>query len=150
MTIATGQTAPDFTLQDQHGEAVSLVGFRGEKPVVLFFYPKDDTPGCTAEACTFRDRFEAFTEAGVEVLGISSDTPESHRRFADKHGLPFRLLSDPGGAVRKAYGVPSILGLLPGRVSFAIDRDGIVRHVFNSQFNPTRHVAEALAAVKTL
>lgn len=150
MTIQIGQPAPDFSLQDGSGETVTLGSFKGRSPVVLFFYPRDDTPGCTAEACAFRDQFEDFAAAGAEVLGISSDSPESHESFAAKHRLPFRLLSDRGATVRKAYGVPSTLGLLPGRMTFVIDRDGIVRHVFNSQFNPTRHVAEALAILRGL
>jgi peroxiredoxin Q/BCP len=150
MTIQIGQPAPDFSLQDGGGDTVTLGSFKGRSPVVLFFYPRDDTPGCTAEACAFRDQFEDFAAAGAEVLGISRDSPESHQGFAQKYRLPFRLLSDQGAAVRKAYGVPSTLGLLPGRVTFVIDRDGIVRHVFNSQFNPTRHVSEALSILRGL
>jgi peroxiredoxin Q/BCP len=125
---------------------VRLSDFRG-RPVVVFFYPKDDTPGCTAEACSFRDRYEAFAEAGAEVVGISSDSPESHRRFAARHGLPFLLLSDADGAARSAYGVPRTLGLLPGRVTYVIDAQGVVRHIFNSQFRPARHIEEALGAL---
>src|SRR5690606_39455723 len=110
----------------------------------------DDTPGCTREACAFRDDYEAFQEAGAEVLGISSDTSESHRRFAAKHRLPFRLLADPGGKVRAAFGVPRTAGLLPGRVTYVIDREGVIRHAFNSQLAATRHVDEALAVLRTL
>ena len=125
-----------------------LGDYRGKKAVVLYFYPKDDTPGCTAESCSFRDQYEAFKDAGAEVIGVSSDSAESHARFAEKHRLPFVLLADRGGAVRKQYGVPATLGLLPGRVTFVIDRDGVVRHVFNSQFQATKHVAEALTALQ--
>lgn len=148
--IKVGDSAPDFTLQSQAGESVTLSSFKGQKAVVLYFYPKDDTPGCTTESCTFRDSFEDFQALGAEVIGISSDSPESHQRFANKHSLPFTLVSDAGSKVRKAYGVPATLGLLPGRVTYVIDKSGTVRHLFNSQFNPTKHVAEALGVLKSL
>jgi peroxiredoxin Q/BCP len=121
-----------------------------DKTVVLYFYPRDETAGCTAEACAFRDSYEVFTQAGAEVIGVSDDTVESHRSFAAHHRLPFHLLSDPGGEVRRRYGVSGFLGLLPGRVTFVIDRQGIVRHVFDSQFKATRHVAEALETIRRL
>jgi peroxiredoxin Q/BCP len=147
-TIGAGDPAPDFALPDRGGHTVRLGDYRGRKAVVLYFYPKDDTPGCTAESCSFRDQYQAFQDAGAEVIGVSSDSAESHARFADKHRLPFVLLADAGGTVRKRYGVPATLGLLPGRVTFVIDRDGVVRHVFNSQFQATKHVAEALDALR--
>jgi peroxiredoxin Q/BCP len=150
MSLRPGDIAPDFSLKDQKGEVVRLSDFRGKKAVVLYFYPKDDTPGCTTEACTFRDDFKDFAGAGAEVLGVSADSPESHKRFDAKHRLPFRLLSDPEGEVRKAYGVSSTLGLLPGRVTFVIDKAGVVRHVFSSQFRPKKHVEEALEILKQL
>lgn len=150
MAINVGDIAPDFTLSDQTGNSITLSQFKGEKPVVLYFYPKDDTPGCTVESCAFRDSYEAFTEAGAVVIGISSDSPSSHAQFATKHNLPFTLVSDEGSQVRRAYGVPTTLGLLPGRVTYVIDRDGVVRHVFNSQFNPKAHVTEALGVLKQL
>ncbi|MEM9164719.1 MAG: peroxiredoxin [Cyanobacteria bacterium P01_F01_bin.4] len=150
MAIKTGDTAPDFTLPNQAGESVSLSGFKGQKALILYFYPKDDTPGCTTESCTFRDSYQDFLDAGAEVLGISSDSPESHQKFAAKHNLPFTLVSDTGSTVRKAYGVPATLGLLPGRVTYVIDKDGVVRHVFNSQFNPKKHVDEALSVLKSM
>src|SRR5499427_768358 len=148
--VGVGDQAPDFSLPDRTGKTVRLSEFRGRKAVVLYFYPKDDTPGCTKESCAFRDSYEAFQEAGAEVIGVSSDTAESHGRFAAKHRLPFTLLADQGAQVRKRYGVPATLGLLPGRVTFVIDRAGIVRHVFNSQLQATRHVEEALTVVKRL
>jgi peroxiredoxin Q/BCP len=144
--IRPGERAPDFTLPDAEGKPVRLADFSG-RPVVLYFYPKDDTPGCTKEACTFRDQYEDFRDAGAAVVGVSSDSSETHRKFAAKHRLPFTLLSDAAGKARKAYGVPATLGLLPGRVTFVIDADGVVRHVFNSQLDATRHVREALAAL---
>jgi thioredoxin-dependent peroxiredoxin len=146
--IEAGQPAPDFALPDAEGKPVRLADFRGKKAVVLYFYPKDDTPGCTAEACSFRDSYEDFQDAGAEVIGVSSDSASSHAKFAKRHKLPFTLLSDAKGEVRKKYGVPSTMGLLPGRVTFVIDKKGIVRHVFNSQLLATRHVSEALAALE--
>jgi peroxiredoxin Q/BCP len=150
MAVKVGDSAPDFSLQSQSGETVSLSQFAGQKPVVVYFYPKDDTPGCTAESCSFRDSYEAFQEIGAEVIGISSDSPESHQRFASKYRLPFLLLSDPGAKTRLQYGVPATLGLLPGRVTYVIDREGIIRHVFDSQFNPQAHVTEAMETLKKL
>jgi thioredoxin-dependent peroxiredoxin len=148
--VRVGEPAPDFTLPSPTGEPVSLGDFRGKSEVVLFFYPKDNTPVCTAEACSFRDSYEAFREAGAEVIGVSADSVESHRRFAGRHRLPFRLLSDADGALRARYGVPRTLGLFPGRVTYLIDRRGIVRHVFSSQFQPARHVEEALRVLKQM
>src|SRR6266705_3715609 len=148
--VKVGDRAPDFTLPSLTGEPVSLSSFLGKKDVVLYFYPKDNTPGCTAEACSFRDSYEVFQEAGAEVIGISSDSEKSHQQFAKQHHLPFILLSDLGGVVRKFYGVPATFGLLPGRVTYIIDKQGIVRHVFSSQFAPQMHVAEALKVLKEL
>ena len=148
--IDVGAAAPEFDLADATGKRVRLSDFRGTRAVVLYFYPKDDTPGCTKEACSFRDSYEAFKEAGAEVIGISSDSEASHQKFAVKFRLPFTLVSDPGGSVRKRYGVPATLGLLPGRVTFVIDRAGVVRHVFNSQLQATRHVDEALGVLRRL
>ncbi|AKT41932.1 peroxiredoxin [Chondromyces crocatus] len=149
-SLAVGDRAPEFSLQSQSSETVKLSDFLGKKTLVLFFYPKDDTPGCTAESCSFRDSHDAFTEAGAEVIGVSADSVASHGQFAKKYGLPMTLLSDPGGETAKRYGVKSTLGLLPGRVTFVIDKEGIVRHVFSSQLQATKHVNEALAIVKKL
>jgi peroxiredoxin Q/BCP len=148
--IGPGDQAPDFHLPSAGGENVRLSDYRGKSEVVLYFYPKDGTPGCTTEACTFRDSYESFRDAGAEVIGVSSDSSESHRGFASKHRLPFVLLSDAGGSVRKQYGVPKTLGLIPGRTTYLIDRDGVVRHVFSSQFRPLKHVAETLEVLKRL
>jgi thioredoxin-dependent peroxiredoxin len=145
-----GDTAPDFTLPSQSGEPVRLSDRLGERVVVLYFYPRDETRGCTAEACAFRDSHEVFAEAGAEVIGVSSDSVGRHAAFADHHKLPFTLLSDEGGKVRKSYGVPAALGVIPGRVTFVIDRTGTVRHVFNSMANIGRHVGDALAVVREL
>lgn len=147
--LKPGDKAPNFTLPTDGGGKVSLSKLRGKK-VVLYFYPKDNTRGCTAEACSFRDSYEAFTAAGAEVIGVSSDSVESHDRFASRHTLPFVLLADEGGKVRKQYGVPTTLGVLPGRVTYVIDIDGTVQHTFASMTKIDRHVDEALAVVKRL
>ena len=139
--------APDFELPDQNGAMVRLSQFRGQSAVVVYFYPKDDTKGCTAEACAFRDDTPRFEAAGAVVLGISDDSSESHGRFAAKYQLAFTLLSDKGGRVRKLFGVKKTLGIIPGRVTFVIDREGVVRSVFSSQVDFAGHVREALAAL---
>lgn len=148
--VKVGDLAPEFSLVSQKGEKISLKDYQGKKNVVLYFYPKDDTPGCTAESCAFRDSYEVFQKVGAEVIGVSSDSSESHQRFASKHRLPFILLSDPAGQIRKRYGVSSTLGLIPGRVTYVIDKAGIVRHIFSSQFNAKRHVDESLKIIQSL
>lgn len=149
MRIEKGSRIPSFTLPDQNGKAVNIEDYIGKKNLVIYFYPKNDTPGCTAEACSFRDQFEDLRDTGAEVIGISSDSIRSHKQFAEKHRLPFILLSDAAKRVRKAFGVPGdFLGLLPGRVTYIVDKKGIVRHVFNSQFNARQHVEEALKILK--
>lgn len=147
--VQVGDLAPDFTLPALSGAQVSLKDFLGKKDVVLYFYPKDNTPGCTAEACAFRDSYEVFKEAGAEVIGVSSDSADSHEQFAKQNKLPFILLSDQGGAVRKLFGVPSTLGLVPGRVTYVIDQQGVVRYIFNSLLAPQKHVTEALKILQT-
>jgi peroxiredoxin Q/BCP len=146
--VKVGEIAPDFKLLSQSGKEVGLKDFVDKKAVVLFFYPKDDTPGCTNEACTFRDSYEHFVVLEAEVIGISSDPVGSHERFAEKYDLPFTLLSDEKGEVRKLYGVPNTLGIFPGRVTYIIDKEGVVRHVFSSQLGTSRHVEEALTALR--
>ena len=147
LTVQVGDKAPDFTLPSQIGDNVTLSEYLGKKNVVLYFYPKDETPGCTKEACSFRDSYEELTNLGAEVLGVSGQSVESHKSFATHHNLPFILLSDENNKVRKLYGVPSSLGLLPGRVTYIIDKQGIVRHIFNSQTQAERHVEEARKAL---
>jgi peroxiredoxin Q/BCP len=148
--VDVGSKAPDFTLPSQSGEMINLSDFLGHKPVVLFFYPKDDTHGCTKQARAFRDGYKEFGKPDAEVIGISSDSVESHKGFAEKHSLPFLLLSDEGGTVRKLYGVPSTFGLLPGRVTYVIDAEGVVRHVLSSQLGVEKHVEEAREALGSL
>ena len=145
--VDVGSKAPDFALPSQSGEMVNLSDFLGHNPVILFFYPKDDTPGCTKQARAFRDGYKEFGKLDAEVIGISSDSVESHKGFAEKHSLPFLLLSDEGGKVRKLYGVPSTFGLLPGRVTYVVDAEGIVRHVFAFQLGAGKHVEEAREAL---
>lgn len=151
MAIQVGDTAPDFTLPKQDGTPVHLKALLEKGPVVLYFYPKDETYGCTKEACSFRDAYEDFTGAGAEVVGVSSDSSASHAGFASKHKLPFILLADEKGDLRRQYGVSrSMFGLLPGRVTYVIDQKGVVRHLFDSQLQATRHVQEALGILKGL
>lgn len=149
-TLQAGDKAPDFTLPDQSGRLVGLGDFLGEKVVVLYFYPKDNTRGCTAEACSFRDSYETFTDAGAVVIGVSSDSVASHEKFAGRHELPFTLLSDKGRAVRKQYGAAALGGVVPWRTTFVIDREGVIRHVFSSMMNIGGHLDDALAVVKEL
>src|SRR5262245_47069839 len=137
-----GDRAPDFKLPSLRGGEVGLSDFAGKKNVVLFFYPKDGTPVCTTEACTFRDAYQDFVDAGAEVIGISSDSVESHQSFAQQHRLQMQLLSDPGGKVRALYGVKKFMGLFPGRETFVIDKQGIVRHLFRSQLIAKDHITE--------
>jgi len=148
--LSVGDAAPDFSLPAQKGGVVNLRNLLSTSEVVLYFYPKDNTPGCTAEAKAFRDSYSVFKEMGAEVVGVSSDSVESHKDFASRCDLPFTLLSDPGGKVRKLYGVPSTLGVLPGRVTYVIDMQGVVRHIFNSQFNATKHVEEAIGVLRSI
>ena len=148
--LRVGDEAPEFTLPKSNGEMVSLLDFRGRSEVVLFFYPNDNSPVCTAEACSFRDSYEVFRDAGAEVIGVSADSSESHERFAARFRLPFVLLSDKGGVVRGRYGVTKTLGIFPGRSTYLIDRDGVIRHIFSSQFLPAKHVSEALSVLKRL
>jgi peroxiredoxin Q/BCP len=147
MTIEVGDTAPAFTRTAHNGESVRI-GPGAERVTVLYFYPKDETAGCTAQACSFRDAYEDFVSAGASVVGVSGDSASSHESFAAHHRLPFLLLTDDDGALRRLYGVKRTLGLLPGRVTFVIDREGIVRHVFDSQLRTGAHVQEALIAVR--
>ncbi|MGE0607165.1 MAG: peroxiredoxin [Pirellulales bacterium] len=148
--IGVGDKAPDFTTETHTGQTVCLADYLGKQAVVVYFYPADETPGCTTEACAFRDAYADFVDAGAAVIGISGDTLDSHRKFAANRRLPFLLVSDRDGALRSAFGVPKTLGLLPGRVTYVIDRQGIVRHIFSSQLNAGQHVTEALQIVRSL
>ena len=148
--VKVGDRAPEFRLPSATGNFVSLSDFIDKKNFVLYFYPKDDSPGCTKEACSFRDSYSAFKQLDAEVIGISSDSQSSHEKFASNEQLPFPLLSDPDGLVRRAYGVKPSLGLIPGRTTFVIDKQGIIRYIYSSQIRPDRHVGEALTALRSL
>ncbi|MBL6798619.1 MAG: peroxiredoxin [Synechococcus sp. BS307-5m-G39] len=149
MALKTGDAAPSIALEDQNGEMRRLDDLEG-RILVLFFYPKDDTPGCTAEACTFRDNYANLTALGAEVWGVSGDDVVSHRRFAERHQLQFPLLSDKTGSLRRAFGVPKTFGLLPARVTYVIDQKGVIQLVFNNLLDGPAHVKEAESIVRTL
>jgi peroxiredoxin Q/BCP len=151
MKIETGSKLPSFTLPDQNGNMFDINTVIGKKNLVIYFYPKDDSPGCTKEACYFRDQFEVFNQENAVVIGISGQSAESHKRFAEKYNLSFTLLSDAGNKIRKLFGVPAnFLGALPGRVTYVVDKTGTVVYVFNSQTQATKHVDEALRILKGL
>lgn len=145
--LKIGDKAPDFNLKSSTDEEITLSQFLGKKSVVLFFYPRDEGPTCVKEAEAFRDSYGGFKERAAEVIGISGQSVESHKGFANHHNLPYILLSDADGSVRKLYGVASTFGV-PGRVTFVIDKEGIVVHIFASQLQFTRHAKEALMALK--
>lgn len=146
--LKPGSLAPEVALADQHGTPFRLSALRGHKNAVLFFYPKDETAICTKEACAFRDSYADFMATDTEVVGISDDDTASHRGFAQHWRLPFTLLSDVEGRARKAFGVGRWLGLLRGRATFVIDKQGVVRAVIEDRFNAERHVRDALAALR--
>ena len=146
--LKEGDTAPDFTLKQQDGKEVTLSREWGKNVVVLYFYPMDDTPGCTKEACTFRDLNQDFKNAGAEILGISVDDMASHKKFQEKHKLPFTLLADADKKVTERYEVKNFIGKAK-RVSFVIDRSGIIRKIY-PDVDVSVHGQEVLAFVKTL
>ncbi|KAM3301201.1 peroxiredoxin Q, chloroplastic [Capsicum chacoense] len=148
--VNKGSVPPSFTLKDQDGKNVSLSKFKG-KPVVVYFYPADETPGCTKQACAFRDSYEKFKKAGAQVVGISGDGPESHKAFAKKYRLPFTLLCDEGNKVRKEWGIPGdLFGTLPGRQTYVLDKNGVVQLIYNNQFQPEKHIDETLKLLQSL
>lgn len=149
--IDVGNPAPSFTLKDQNGNDFSLASVLKKSNIVLYFYPKDETPVCTTQACEFRDRFAEFRNVDAIVIGVSTDSPESHAAFAKHHGLNFTLLSDTKNQVRKLYGVSSqVFGLMPGRVTFVIDKKGVIRHRFSSQLQGKKHIEEALKSLEKI
>ena len=145
-SLKVGDRAPDFELPSQSNEIVRLSDLIGHKNVVLYFYPKDFTMGCTAEAKAFRESYQIFQDHNTEVIGISADSVETHQRFSQRCRLPFHLLSDSSKRVRELYGANSLLGR-GARITYVIDSQGIIRFVFSSLVRPTRHVREALAAL---
>ena len=151
MAIKKGDQCPSFKLPNQNGEEVNSDDLIGTKSLVIYFYPKDETAGCTQQACSFRDAYQDLKDMGAEVIGISSDSIDSHNAFAKNHNLPFILLADKQKKVRKLFGVPTnLLGIIPGRVTYIVDKEGIVQGVFNSQIKVNQHVAEAKKVLERL
>ena len=151
MRLKVGDTLPRFSATDTNGNLFEIDSILGKKPFVIYFYPKDNTMGCTAQACSFRDQYQDFVDLGAEVIGISSDSVVSHQKFTNQYKLPFILLSDKNQKIRNTFGVPSgMLGLIPGRVTYVIDKKGIVKMIFDSSLMPTKHIAKAIEAIKKL
>lgn len=145
-----GDKIPEFTAKDTNGNDFESQTVIGQKPVVIYFYPKDDTPGCTTQACSFRDQYEDFKDLGAEIIGISSDSVASHEKFTKKYKLPFILLSDQNKKLRKLFGVPSdLLGLIPGRVTYVADKNGVILLVFNSMSSKI-HIKKAFETLSKL
>jgi len=150
MVLQVGDKVPDFSAKNSEGNNFNSASVVGKKPVVFYFYPKDNTPGCTAQACSFRDQYEDFKDLGAEVIGISSDSVVSHQKFTKQHHLPFTLLSDNDKKIRNLFGVkPSLFGLLPGRVTYVVDRNGIIQLIFDS-IVATNHIPRALEKIKKI
>ncbi len=150
MAVQIGDKLPNFSAKDTAGNNFESQDYVGQKPLVIYFYPKDNTPGCTAQACSFRDQYQDFTDLGAEVIGISSDNEKSHQSFTNRYKLPFILLADTNSKIRKAFGVPTALfGLLPGRVTYVADKSGTIVMIFDSMM-ATKHIPKALAAIKKL
>lgn len=150
MALKVGDKVPNFASIDTNGDMFHSDAIVGKKPVVIYFYPKDDTPGCTIQACSFRDQYEDFKALGAEVIGISSDSLKSHVAFANKYQLPFILLSDFDKKIRKAFGVPNdYLGLIPGRATYVADKNGIIQLIFDTTSSKI-HIEKALEILKTM
>jgi peroxiredoxin Q/BCP len=150
MDLKVGDKIPNFKAKDTNGNDFDSQNIVGQKPLVIYFYPKDNTPGCTVQACSFRDQYEDFKDLGAEVIGVSSDSVTSHQEFSKQYKLPFILLSDSDKKIKKLFGVHSrILGLIPGRVTYVIDKNGIVQLIFDSIL-ATKHMSKALETIKLL
>jgi peroxiredoxin Q/BCP len=151
MALKVGDKIPNFSACDTHGNLFESQFFIGKTPLVIYFYPKDDTLGCTAQACSFRDAYEDFKDLGAEVIGISSDSVASHQKFSHQNRLPFILLSDENQKIRNIFGVPTALfGLVPGRVTYVVDKSGIIKMIFDNSMMPTKHISKALASLKKI
>jgi peroxiredoxin Q/BCP len=151
MKLKVGDKIPNFAAKDTNGNDFDSQDLIGKKPLVIYFYPKDNTPGCTAQACSFRDQYEDFKDLGAEVIGISSDSVASHQKFTQQFQLPFILLSDYDKKIRKLFGVPSgLFGILPGRVTYVTDKTGTIIMIFDSSMMATRHIPKALEAIRKL
>jgi peroxiredoxin Q/BCP len=150
MELKVGDKIPNFLAKDTSGNDFDIKNLVGKKPLVIYFYPKDNTPGCTAQACSFRDQYEDFKDLGAEVIGISGDTIDSHQKFVKQYKLPFILLSDDNKKIRRLFGVPSnMFGMLPGRVTYVADRNGVIKMIFDNMM-ATKHIPKALEAIKKL
>lgn len=150
MALQLGDKIPEFSAKDNNGNIFESSSIVGKKPVVFYFYPKDNTPGCTAQACSFRDQHEDFKDLGAEVIGISSDSIVSHEKFIQQYKLPFILLSDNDKKIRKLFGVkPDLFGLIPGRVTYVADNNGVIQFIFDSM-NATNHIPKALETIKKM
>lgn len=150
MAVQVGDIIPHFSALDTKGNSFDSATVVGKKPLVIYFYPKDNTPGCTAQACSFRDQYEDFVDLGAEVIGVSSDSVISHQKFTAQYQLPFVLLSDTDKKIRNLFGVPSSLfGMLPGRVTYVVDTTGVVQLVFNSMLSGN-HIPKALEAIQKI
>jgi peroxiredoxin Q/BCP len=150
MALIIGDKIPIFSAKDANGNNFDSALFIGKKPIVIYFYPKDNTPGCTAQACSFRDQYEDFKDLGAEVIGISSDSSSSHQKFSSQYKLPFILLADTDKKIRELFGVPaSFLGLMPGRVTYVANKEGNITMIFDSLL-ATKHISKALEAIKKM
>lgn len=150
MALQVGDKIPNFSAKDSEGNDFDSSLVVGKKPLVFYFYPKDNTPGCTAQACSFRDQYEDFKDLGAEVIGISSDSIASHKKFAKQYKLPFILLSDNTKKIRNLFGVKSnLFGLIPGRVTYVVDKEGVIQLIFDS-IMATSHIPKALEMIKRL
>ena len=151
MSISIGDSCPHFSLQNQNGETINIKDYIGSKNVIIYFYPKDNTAGCTKEACSFRDAMQDLNNLDCEVFGISADSVASHKAFANQFRLTFNLLSDVGNSVRKSFKVPAnLFGLIPGRVTYIVNKEGKVIHIINSQMNPDKHIKETIEIISSL
>ncbi len=151
MSISIGDFCPHFSLQNQDGQTINIQDYFGNKNVVIYFYPKDNTAGCTKEACSFRDAMQDLNNLDCEVVGISADSVASHKAFANQFRLTFNLLSDVGNSVRKSFNVPAnLFGLIPGRVTYIVNKEGKVIHIINSQMNPDKHIKETIEIISSL
>lgn len=148
ISLKEGDKAPDFTLSSDEGNTVKLSDFEGKSNIILYFYPKDETPGCTKEACNFRDNLDKFNEYNTKILGVSVDDVDSHKSFKEKENLNFTLLADPDKAVTKQYGVLNIVGMA-SRVTFVIDKQGIIRKIY-PKVDPSKNYTELLEFLKTM
>jgi peroxiredoxin Q/BCP len=150
MALQIGDIIPHFSALDTNGNLFDSHNVIGSKPVVIYFYPKDNTRVCTEQACSFRDQYQDFTSLGAEVIGVSSDSVKAHQRFANRYQLPFLLLSDADKKLRKLFGVPNdLLGLIPGRVTYVVNREGVIQLVFNSMSGKI-HIQKALEMLKSM